>query len=39
MKNELGGKMKKFVGLIAKLSYLIDGGSKNKKSKRHRKLS
>ena len=34
MKDKLGGKMTKCVGLIAKTySYLIDDGSKNKKAK------
>ena len=40
MKDELGGKtMNKFVGLRSKTcSYLIDDGSKDKKSKNHKKL-
>ena len=39
MKDEIGGKViAKFVELRAKIySYLIDNGSKDKKSKRHRK--
>ena len=40
MKDELGGKIRtKLVGLRAKTySYLIDYGSEDKKSKRHKKV-
>ena len=40
MKDKLDGKiMTKFVGIKAKTyGYLIDGGSQDKKSKRHRKV-
>ena len=40
MKDELGGNIiTKFVGLKAKsYSYLIDGGSEDKKSKGHKKV-